>query len=455
MSNNVSMRDIATAAGVSKAAVSRVINGRPAGIRVSVATRERILATIRQFGYQHDRFARDQALRSQATLGLVLASGGPDASAAHLPAIESVLAANGYRLFLIVLPADADAARDRVTALLHDGVAGLLCAPGVMPVVVQIVAGTCPVVAMGPVAGEIILRSLGVDIPVPVILPPVTQSAPVVVAAVPEPIIPVTPVPDPVVTPKPVIPQPTVPVAEPESPAPVTPLSSPPPPAAVPVESAPVPAPEPEPTAVDPPPEIPAGVPASAGVLFPAEPIPAAVSEPEPFPAESVQSPIPDPVPAPVYEPAVQEPLPEPAVPAPAPEPEPVPPDPDPQPLPAEPVLPTPASPVPEPTVVDPPPEIPAGVPASVGVLFPIEPMPAPAPEPEPPPAEPVPVPAPILDPVPFEASQGRPEPLPPEPEPVVELPADIPANPEPAREVQTPEPDPATAPEQTALSAP
>ena len=51
MSNSVSMRDIALAAGVSKAAVSRVINGRPAGIRVSPTTRDRILAIVRQNGY--------------------------------------------------------------------------------------------------------------------------------------------------------------------------------------------------------------------------------------------------------------------------------------------------------------------------------------------------------------------------------------------------------------------
>ena len=47
MSNNLSMRDIAEAAGVSKAAVSRVMNGGPAGIRVSDETRSRILAIVR------------------------------------------------------------------------------------------------------------------------------------------------------------------------------------------------------------------------------------------------------------------------------------------------------------------------------------------------------------------------------------------------------------------------
>ncbi len=275
MTNNASMRNIAEAAGVSKATVSRVINGRPAGIRVSSATRDRILSLVRQFGYQPTRFVRDVAFRSQAAVGLILAPGGPDASTAHLPAIDSVLAANGRRLLLAVLPVDPAIARERVTALLRDGVSGFLCAPAAMPVVVQIVAGTCPVVVMGPVAGETILRALGVDIPVPAIQPapvvsppviqpvpvappPVTQPPPSVEAAacppeperrpvtggtVPEPIlpvIPVTPAPSPVAEPKPVVKSPPEPVVI-ESPfvAPVTELDV--------ADQAPGPAPDPQP----------------------------------------------------------------------------------------------------------------------------------------------------------------------------------------------------------------
>jgi len=188
MSDFVSMRVIAEAAGVSKAAVSRVINGRPAGIRISAATRDRILASVRQFGYQPTRFAQDQAPRRQATIALVLASGGLDASSSHLPAIEAVVTANGYRLQLAILPADSGAARERVTALLQDGVAGFLCAPAVMPVVVDRVAGACPVVVVDAVSGQTILRSLGVDIPVPVIPPPVIQKVPVVPPPVTQPV---------------------------------------------------------------------------------------------------------------------------------------------------------------------------------------------------------------------------------------------------------------------------
>ena len=164
MSITVSMRDIAEAVGVSKAAVSRVINGRPAGIRISSQTRDRILSVVRQTGYQPDRFVREMAKQLKPTVGLILAPGGPDTSAVHLAAAEAVIAAAGYQLRLIILPVDPVASKDRVKALLQDGVAGLLCAPAAMAIAVQAVSGKCPVVALGQGAGETLLKALGVEV---------------------------------------------------------------------------------------------------------------------------------------------------------------------------------------------------------------------------------------------------------------------------------------------------
>ncbi len=412
MSDFVSMRVIAEAAGVSKAAVSRVINGRPAGIRVSVTTRDRILAAVRQFGYQPTRFAQDQVPRKQATIALVLVSGGLDASSSHLPAIDAVVTANGYRLQLAILPADSGAARERVTTLLQDGVAGFLCAPAVMPVVVDCVAGACPVVVVDAVGGETILRSLGVDIPVPVIPPPVIRPVPVVSPPVIQPV-PVAP--PPVIKPAPAVvaavlggtvPEPTLPVIPlPSAPTPVVvpePIPEPPPdtsagvPASTGVPNEPTPVPAPEPAVIEPPlvalvTELNITDPASLPALDP-QPLPdLVVSEP---------APVPEPIPVPVPEPVIIEPPP-----APAPSPEPVPP-------PAEPV----PAPIESPPVADPPA------------------IPAPVPEPEPPPVEPVTAPAPILDPVP--------EPLPSESEPVGEVPVVAPVNSEPEGEVAVPEED-------------
>jgi len=51
----VSIRDVARAAGVSHQTVSRVINGHP-GVRVS--TRNGVLASIRELGFRPNQVAR-------------------------------------------------------------------------------------------------------------------------------------------------------------------------------------------------------------------------------------------------------------------------------------------------------------------------------------------------------------------------------------------------------------
>jgi len=386
MSDFVSMRVIAEAAGVSKAAVSRVINGRPSGIRISAATRDRILAAVRQFGYQPIRFAQDQAPRRQATIALVLTSGGFDASSAHLPAIESVLTANGYRLLLAILPADSGAARERVAALLQDGVAGFLCAPAVMPVVVDRVAGACPVVVMDAVSGQTILRSLGVDIPLPVIppsviqpvpvapppaiqpvpaiSPPIIKPAPSVVAAVlggtvPEPTlpaIPVPPAPTPVVVPEPVTSQPIMPVVEPTL----------------------------EPAVIEPPQAAPA-LESDPSVAEPIPPAPMPESEPVPPPAEPVSVPVP--APAPIESPPVVDP---PTIPVPVPEPEPPPVEPVTAPVPIIDPVPESLPSVPDPVVElpvdkpeDPEPEGEVAVPEEDGTAQPDQSIPPPEKNPE------------------------------------------------------------------------
>jgi DNA-binding LacI/PurR family transcriptional regulator len=53
------------------------------------------MAIVRQSCYQPNRMARDMALGRKTTLGLILAPGVPDASAAHLPVIDFVLSAAG------------------------------------------------------------------------------------------------------------------------------------------------------------------------------------------------------------------------------------------------------------------------------------------------------------------------------------------------------------------------
>lgn len=63
-------KDVAEAAGVSIATVSRVLNGKPG--RISVETRERVLATAERLQYKPDPLARSLQSGSSRTLGLVV-----------------------------------------------------------------------------------------------------------------------------------------------------------------------------------------------------------------------------------------------------------------------------------------------------------------------------------------------------------------------------------------------
>ena len=169
------------AAGVSPTTVSYALRGKTVGVNIPAETRARILAIARQSGYKPNRIAQDMVLGRQSTIGLVLSATGAGTFAAMIPEVEPTLAAAGYRLVVAVLPTDFGIALERVATLLRDGVAGLLCCPAALPVVVQRVAGMCPVVAFAQGAGETLLKALGVPEPV---VPPSTPASDVE-AAVP------------------------------------------------------------------------------------------------------------------------------------------------------------------------------------------------------------------------------------------------------------------------------
>lgn len=63
------IKDIAEHSGVSISTVSLVLNGNP---RISVATRDRVLKTIQNLGYQPNRMARTLAWRHTRTLAVLL-----------------------------------------------------------------------------------------------------------------------------------------------------------------------------------------------------------------------------------------------------------------------------------------------------------------------------------------------------------------------------------------------
>ena len=187
MSYSVSIFDVAKAAGVSICTVSRVINGKTAGIRIGPVTRQHVLAVARQLGYQPDPIARNVALgkgaparpavaapamlsgeKSQMTevetqrrqIGVVLSATSPAETLGLIPGLIPVLASADYQLVITTLPSDPMAARERVNRLLSDGVAGIICCPSLYPAMSALANGKCPVIVLWQGAGKAMLAKV-------------------------------------------------------------------------------------------------------------------------------------------------------------------------------------------------------------------------------------------------------------------------------------------------------
>ena len=72
MGKAVTIKDVAARGGVSKTAVSYVLSGREAGVRISIETRQRVLAAAQDLGYHPNALARGLARHQTDTLALVM-----------------------------------------------------------------------------------------------------------------------------------------------------------------------------------------------------------------------------------------------------------------------------------------------------------------------------------------------------------------------------------------------
>lgn len=113
-------RDIARAAGVSEATVSRVLNGHPG---VSEATRQSVLIALDVLGFERPTYLRR---KSAGLVGLIL----PELTNPIFPAfaqlIETALARRGFTPILCTQTAGGVHEDDYVQSLLDHGVAGII-----------------------------------------------------------------------------------------------------------------------------------------------------------------------------------------------------------------------------------------------------------------------------------------------------------------------------------------
>src|ERR671922_2717867 len=120
------IKQVAKAAGVSTQTVSRVINDRP---DVAPETRERIMTTINELGYQPSALARSLIQQRSYTLGVVTAGLMYIGPSRTLNGITSAAEEAGYSLLLKELPRfDTDDVAPIFQALLSRHVDGIIWA---------------------------------------------------------------------------------------------------------------------------------------------------------------------------------------------------------------------------------------------------------------------------------------------------------------------------------------
>src|SRR5512147_1495474 len=95
------IKEVAKVAGVSTQTVSRVINERP---DVAPETRERILTTINEMGYQPSALARSLVQQRSYTLGVITAGLKYVGVSQTLNGITEQCEASGYALLIKELP---------------------------------------------------------------------------------------------------------------------------------------------------------------------------------------------------------------------------------------------------------------------------------------------------------------------------------------------------------------
>ncbi|PIQ96776.1 MAG: LacI family transcriptional regulator [Nitrospinae bacterium CG11_big_fil_rev_8_21_14_0_20_56_8] len=121
--NNPNLQDIATAAGVSTATVSRVLNS-PSDVRP--ALRERVEEQIRKLGYVRHGAARALASSKSHTVGAVIPTLESAIFATGVNAIENRLVRDHFTLLLAVTNYDLDHEFKQVQALIERGVDGMI-----------------------------------------------------------------------------------------------------------------------------------------------------------------------------------------------------------------------------------------------------------------------------------------------------------------------------------------
>ncbi len=138
------IKDVAEAAGVSTATVSRVLANHP---HVSASMRRRVLSAVAELEYRPNLVARSLRSQQSQTLGLIVSDIRNPFFAAVSHAIEDAATAQGYTV--VLCNADEDPQKEaRALALMHDAhIAGVILSP-TREQLADDIAGSVPMVVI-------------------------------------------------------------------------------------------------------------------------------------------------------------------------------------------------------------------------------------------------------------------------------------------------------------------
>lgn len=121
-----SIKDVAEAAGVSTATVSRVFSNKP---HVRAAVRERVMAAVEQLAYRPNRAARTLRSQQSNTIGLIVSDIRNSFFTAISRAVEDTAYAHGYSVLLCNTDEDPEKEELYLKLMQDENVAGIIFSP--------------------------------------------------------------------------------------------------------------------------------------------------------------------------------------------------------------------------------------------------------------------------------------------------------------------------------------
>lgn len=158
----VTLKDVAEAANVSKATASLVLSKNP---RISAATRERVLEAVEALGYVYNQHAASLRTQRSLTIGLIITDVSNPFSAELTSGAESALADQDYSLVLATTDDDLEKQSRSIRTMLERDVDGLILGPvaGTTKESLQAIMRHCALVLTNPYFEGLAADCVGMD----------------------------------------------------------------------------------------------------------------------------------------------------------------------------------------------------------------------------------------------------------------------------------------------------